>query len=170
MPHITNCKQLGEINKMNRFYIILSIIFLFSCTDYNRKIESLEYDLIQIEFDGLKKEFYKKGNINLSIIEKENVEKLNILKTKNSEKIIFPNVKPVLFQIDLNFINSNTNEKLLITINSNNNEEITTIIGNDNYKNSELYEYLFELISIEKIKNYKGELNQSEYEKYIVRK
>jgi len=170
VPHITNCKQLGEINKMNRFYIILSIIFLFSCTDYNRKIESLEYDLIQIEFDGLKKEFYKKGNINLSIIEKENVEKLNILKTKNSEKIIFPNVKPVLFQIDLNFINSNTNEKLLITINSNNNEEITTIIGNDNYKNSELYEYLFELISIEKIKNYKGELNQSEYEKYIVRK
>ena len=155
---------------MNRFYIILSIIFLFSCTDYNGKIESLEYDLIQIEFDGLKKEFYNKGNINLSIIEKENVEKLNILKTKNSEKIIFPNVKPVLFQIDLNFINSNTNEKLLITINSNNNEEITTIIGNDSYKNSELYEYLFELISIEKIKNYKGELNQSEYEKYIVRK
>ena len=123
---------------MNRFYIIFSIIFLFSCTDYNGKIE----------FDGLKKEFYNKGNINLSIIERENVEKLNFLKTKNSEKILFPNVKPVMFQIDLNFINSNTNEKLLITINSNNNGEITTIIGNDYYSNSELYEYLSEFIKI----------------------
>jgi hypothetical protein len=155
---------------MNKFYIIFSIIFLFSCTDYNGKIESLEYDLIQIEFDGLKKEYYNKGNIDLSVIEKENVEKLNFLKTKNSEKILFPNIKPVMFQIDLNFINSNTNEKLLITINSNNNGEITTIIGNDYYSNSELYEYLSEFIKIEKIKNYKGKMNQSEYEKYIVRK
>ncbi len=155
---------------MNKFYIIFSIIFLFSCTDYNGKIESLEYDLIQIEFDGLKKEYFNKGNINLSVIEKENVEKLNFLKTKNYEKILFPNIKPVMFQIDLNFINSNTNEKLLITINSNNNGEITTIIGNDYYSNSELYEYLSEFIKIEKIKNYKGKMNQSEYEKYIVRK
>jgi len=154
---------------MNRFYIIFSIIFLFSCNEYNGKIKSLEYDLIQIEFDGLKKEFYNKGNINLSITEKENVEKLNFLKTKNSEKILFPNIKPVMFQIDLNFINSNTNEKLLITINSNNNGEITTIIGNDYYLNSELYEYLSGLIKIEKIKNYKGKMNQSEYEKYILR-
>ena len=152
---------------MKRIYLACILIFMFSCTDYNGKIENLEYDLIQVEFDGLKKEFYNKGNINLSIIEKENVEKLNYLKTKNSEKLLFPNVKPVMFQIDLKFINSKTKEKLLITINSNNNGEITTIIGNDNYLNSELYEYLYELISIEKIKNYKGELNQSEYEKYI---
>ena len=155
---------------MNRFYIIFSVLFMVSCTNYNGKIESLEYDLIQIEFDGLKKDFYEKGNINLSIKDNETVEKLNVLKTKNSESIFFPNTRPVMFEIDLNYINSITNEKLLITVISNNSEEITVKIGNNYYTNPKLYEYISKLINIEKIKKNKGEMNQSEYEKYILRK
>ena len=155
---------------MNRFYIIFSVLFMVSCTNYNGKIESLEYDLIQIEFDGLKKDFYEKGNINISIKDKETVEKLIVLKTKNSESIFFPNTRPVMFEIDLNFINSITNEKLLITIISTNSGEITIQVGNNYYTNPKLYEYISKLINIEKIKKYKGEINQAEYEKYILRK
>jgi hypothetical protein len=152
---------------MSKFYLIFILLILGSCSGNNGQVKSLEYDLIQIEFDGLKKDYFRKGNIHLTIKDEKNIEKLNILKTRNTKSIIFPNLKPVMFQIDLNFINTSENKKLLITINSSNNGEITNIIGNDYFVNNELFEYISELIKLKEIEEYQGDLNQMEYDKYI---
>lgn len=154
---------------MNRFYIIFTFLFLASCSKYNGKVESLEYDSVHIEFDGLKQDYHRKGNIHFSINDEKIIEKLNVLKTKNTENILFPNLKPVMFQIDLIFNNSKSDKKILITINSSNNGEITNIIGNDYFVNNELYEYISELIKLKDIKQYNGELHQFEYDQYILK-
>lgn len=152
---------------MRNYKLILILLLIVSCSKYKGEPKSLEYDSIEIEFDGLKGDFYKKGNISLSFTDKEIVKKLNTVKNKIKKAPTFSTLKPVMYQIDLHYKNSKTNEQLLITINSNTNNEIIMVIGNDYFINEDIYSYISSLIKLEYIKNYNGELTQNSYEKEI---
>ena len=149
-------------------YILFFVVLLVSCSNQKTDISNTNFDFIEIEIDGLKKEFYQKGNILLNFQDKEVMSNFNTLKKKLKRAPLFPSIKPVLFQIDLNYKNLKTDDELLITVNSNLKNEIIFMIGNDYYVSDVFFDYISTLLKIKDIRNYKGSLNQESYNKFIV--
>ena len=148
-------------------YILFFVILLVSCSNQKTDISNTNFDFIEIEVDGLKKEFYQKGNIRLNFRDKEVMSNFNTLKKKLKRAPLFPSIKPVLFQIDLNYKNLKNDDELLITVNSNLKNEIIFMIDNDYYVSDVFFDYISNLLKIEDIRNYKGSLNQESYNKFI---
>ena len=149
-------------------YILFFVVLLVSCSNQKTDISNTNFDFIEIEIDGLKKEFYQKGNILLNFQDKEVMSNFNTLKKKLKRAPLFPSIKPVLLQIDLNYKNLKTDDELLITVNSNLKNEIIFMIGNDYYVSDVFFDYISTLLKIKDIRNYKGSLNQESYNKFIV--
>ena len=61
-------------------YILFFVILLVSCSNQKTDISNTNFDFIEIEVDGLKKEFYQKGNIRLNFRDKEVMSNFNTLK------------------------------------------------------------------------------------------
>ena len=148
-------------------YILFVVILLVSCSNQNTDISNVNFNFIEIEFDGLKKEFYQKGNILLNFQDKEVMSNFNTLKKSLKRAPLFPSIKPVLFQIDLRYKNSNTEDELLITVNSDLKDNIVFMIGNDYYISNDFFDYISKLLKIQDIRNYKGSLNQEGYNEFI---
>lgn len=137
---------------------------LISCNE-RQKIKNLSYDKISIEFCGLKKEYWNKCNLEVNITDSVIIHKLNSLKSK-SEKDYFTPHRPVLFEIDIRFFNSITKEKLLLSIVNTTYGEVT-VSGKSQYINQEFFDYISKIIKLKEIKEFNGELNQEDYEKFF---
>lgn len=152
---------------MKRYMILVLVLFVYSCSNKHKgDMNSLSYDSVQIVFTGGKKDFYKKGTLSLIFTEKKIVNKLNHLKN-NSIRDYFTAHRPVMFEIDLFFIDSNTRKELQLTIVANTNGE--TIIQQGyytQYTNQELYNYVSSLLKLDVIKKHKGSLSQEEYDTF----
>jgi hypothetical protein len=117
--------------------------------------------MLQIEFDGFKKEFYKKYNLFLNVRSKSAVTDMKMMFDK-SEKIFFCETRPVMWQADV-YTGTKTDGELLFTVNSTTEDEVHIIKGRQCYKNDLLVETIFVMLRIDKIRDHDGPLSQEQF-------
>jgi len=134
---------------MKKYFILLIIILFTSCSEYKGEKDNIDYDSVEITFIGYNYEIDDK--LKISITNSSEVEKLNHLKNQSKLKWLGLPDKGTEFFIRLVYLNSNTKEKLLISISKSTDSNPTIEYGsgtlfNGKYKNEELTNYVVSLI------------------------
>jgi len=118
-------------------------------------------------------DFETEGNITIEIADSIVMGNLNNLKIKSNSNL-FAALKATEYSMLLYFENSNTGERLLISISKSKGRTATVEYGagtifDGKYQNPELIHYLSQLLKLDEIKAYKGKLTQSEYNNSILK-
>ena len=161
---------------MDKYLIVLIVIMsvLFSCSKYKGEKNSMDYDIVNVVFDGYD-EYDVEGKLKIEIKDPDKVKKLNQLKNQSKIQWLAFHQKPTKYSMRLVFIDTLKNEKLLMTINYSGNWYPQIRFGNGTMfnairKNRKFIEYLGSIIHLEEIRKYKGALTQKEYDKLIRKK
>ena len=156
--------------------LILLVIIICSCSNYEGHKDSLEYDSIKIIFSGSSEGYSTKEKIVVFINDSSDVKNLNKLKNESRSILTFfgAGTKGLVYNIDLIYTNSKTGEKLLINILKDYEMKPVIVYGtgtifDGSYRNEELVEYLSSIIKLDAIKKYGGDLTQKEYEEFILK-
>lgn len=149
-------------------YFIFTMILLSSCSKYKGDRNSLNYNSVEIEFDGYG-EYDIERSLIIPITDSTVVNQLNDLKNTSKSKY-FASIKGTEYVIILIYTDSSTGDQLLIKILKSVDSTPTIIYGRGlifegTYKNIELVNYIASIIKLKAIKKYKGSLSQEEYEK-----
>ena len=137
-------------------------LFFISCKNKNVNI----IDHLQIEFDGFAGDYHKKYDLLLDIKSPNAVT--NMLKLfKESKDVPFCRLKPVMWQINV-YRGPKSNRDLLFYINSNTEDEVYVAQGFVCYDNPLLIQTLARIVKLDKIREYKGPLDQEAFIKMIV--
>jgi len=154
---------------MKTYSLLLFTFFMWACSPYDGAEESLDYDRIEITFQGYGT-YQTEGDLKIVVTDSTDVQKLNVLKN-NSEGVLFGSVKGTEFVIELVYVDSESSRKLLLKILKSGRVEPTVMNGPGNwfdgiYENHELVSYVSALIKLEEIQRYNGALSQEEYDAF----
>ena len=147
----------------------MTVTILFSCSEYKGEKDSVTYDSVLIIFDGYG-DYEIDGKLKILVTSPSEVNNLNAL--KNQSKINwFPGSKSNEFNIRLIYSDSNTGDKLLVSISKSKYydpkiEYGTGTIFDIKYRNDDLVDYVSSLINLDAIIKYKGSLSQEEYDTF----
>ncbi len=151
---------------MKGYLIFLTAILFASCSEYKGKKDSVSYDSVEITFEGYG-DYDIDGELKISITNPSEVEELNRLKNESQRKW-FGYDKGTEYVVSLVYVNTETNERLLLRILKSTDSSPTIEYGSGtlfdrSYKNDQLVSYIASLIKLDAIKKYKGSLSQEEY-------
>ncbi|PKG42523.1 hypothetical protein [Psychroflexus sp. MES1-P1E] len=143
---------------MKRYLFFLIVIVFSSCSEYKGDKNSVDYDSVEITFDGYG-DYEIDGKLKISITNPLEVEQLNLLKNQSQRKW-FANLKSTEFFMRLVYKNSNTGEQLLMSISKSTDFSPTIEYGSGTlfdgkYKNNEFVSYISNLTKLDSIKNHK---------------
>ena len=145
---------------MKNFLFLITLIGLNAgCSSQINDIKSLE-----VEFDGGKNEFYKKYNLWNTFTDKSLINKI-VTSIDTSENIFnCPPHRPVMWEIDVYAKDEKDKSKHLFKIGSNTYNKLSLWKGELCYNNDSLIQMMMELMRVEEIKKFQGEMSQSDYD------
>lgn len=149
------------MNKLIKYFCFLGVLIVLGCNDGRNK----NSDHVQIEFDGYKLDFYKKYDLILDLKSIDAVS--NMLSLFNdSKEIHFCRERPVMWKIKV-YNGVKENRDLLFSLNSNTEDEINVFNGSKCFDNPLLIQTLTRLLKVDKIREYNGPLDQTNFMKII---
>lgn len=141
---------------------LMIILLCFSCGNSRELTTKLT-----IEFDGFKREFHGKYDLVVNLKSKDSITTmLNML--DSSEHTLICNLRPVMWDIDVFSASEKGNLDLLFSINMNTEDEAYILRGKKCFKNDDLVDLIREIIHLNQIKNYQGELTQESYIEMLI--
>ena len=144
-------------------YLILFIPLGLSWVSCNSQNESVR--ILEIEFDGGKKEYYKKYNLWTEVSDSLLINRI-VTAADTSEALLFcPPIRPVMWQIEVSAKYADGGESHIFKINSNTYGDLSLLKGRRCYDNAPLIEMLMDIVKVEEIRKFPGPMNQADYDR-----
>lgn len=120
---------------------------------------------IRIEFDGGKGAFYGKYDLWTSIKDSATIHQIESSIDTNKQVLFCPDIKPVMWEIDVFGVYEDDTKEYLITVGSNT-EYVLSVRNNLGvcFSNSGLVKLLKEIVMVDQIEKYSGYMNQLMYD------
>lgn len=120
---------------------------------------------VLLEFDGGRGGFYRKYNLYHTISDKEEVKSILDDFAKSEYIGSCPSLRPVLWEIDIFLVYSSGSQEQVFRIGTTtNSSEIILSKSYSCYENSTLTNRILGIIPLERIKEHKGPMSQSDFE------
>ena len=144
---------------MTKLFILSLFLFLATGCSTQDSVDRLE-----VEFDGFADAYHKKYNLWNSNIDSLLLNQIN--DAIDTSKVIFncPSRKPVMWKINVigQKNSKNTDQLFRVICNTYNRKSIWK--GERCYENDSLIQLMMKVMKVEEIKNFKGEMTQSDYD------
>ena len=154
--------------------ILLIFLILLSayCTNSFEDQKNKNYDNVVIYYRGFSPDYISKEEIVISVTDSIDIAELNRLKSITSKPIFFAGMKGNDYNINIVFKDNTTGKELLVRILKNIELRPTIVYGIGNnlgkkYRNDALVNYVSNIIELDLIEQYNGEITQIEYDKLI---
>lgn len=148
-------------------YLIMpfTLILLSSCG--SSQVENVTS--LDIEFDGFAEEYYNKYNLWNRM---DSTKHQQILEAIDNSTVLFncPSYRPVMWKINVNGNEKNQESKQVFKIICNTYGKLSLWRGENCYDNDSLIQLMIDIMKVDEIKNFKGEMSQSDYDLILQKK
>ncbi len=123
-----------------------------------------EVEYLVIEFDGAKDEFYEKYNLVMEVRDSSLVQLITGSFDKAEKRWFCPSQRPVMWQIKVFPVYTSDKSKYLFTVGSSTGNDLSLSRKNWCYNNDDLIDFMIDLMRVEEIRQFEGEMRQEEYD------
>jgi hypothetical protein len=143
---------------------IVFFLCLLSCTSEIKEPSQKNAHNLKIEFCGLKNEYHQKCGLTKVITDSTEIRDLLVL-MEESNLVNFPSYRPVAFEMELTFnYDSDEDFSIIILSSTSGNTVLTDSQRSNFYSNDALFSKVSNLLCLEELKKWEGDLTQREFE------